>query len=124
MKYATLALAAVAAAATVSISTAAEADAALYYGAIAYSPNGSAGTAYNYPSRGEAEAVAEAICGYSNCKTLTSFTGCGAVAESATQYVGGSGPTLFTAQQSALLRLASRSGPGVIDAWACNRGSG
>ncbi|MGA5462466.1 DUF4189 domain-containing protein [Mycobacterium sp. NPDC050041] len=123
MKKTTSLLVAAVAAASFSTVTSAPANAALYYGAIAYSGNGASGTAYNYSSRSEAETLAELVCGYTDCDTLTSFTGCGAVARNSTQAYGGSGPTLAAAQRKALASLRSSSGPGYIDAWACNKGS-
>ena len=56
------------------------AGAADNYGAIAYSGNGSWGRAWDYPTRPAAEATAVKSCAYSDCKVLTSFSACGAVA--------------------------------------------
>lgn len=70
---------ATAAATTVTLAPA-PANAADVYGAIAYSGNGSWGRSWDYPTRAAAEATAVKSCGYSDCKVLTSFTACGAVA--------------------------------------------
>lgn len=92
------------------------AEAAVHYGAIAYSSNGANGRAWDYPSRSSAEAAAINSCGYTDCSVLTSFTGCGAVAYNGRLYYGGSGPTLSAAQNRALSNL----GGGWIDTWVCN----
>lgn len=89
----------------------------VYYGAIAFAPNGAWGAAWNYPSRPIAEQTATDVCGYTDCKALTSFTECGAVAENDTKFQGGSGRTLIEAQRDALARLGT---PGWIAEWACN----
>lgn len=62
------------------------------------------------------EATAVKSCGYSDCKVLTSFTACGAVAANDRAYQGGVGPTLAAAMKDALTKL----GGGYIDTWACN----
>jgi hypothetical protein len=98
------------------VATAPTAHAATNYGAIAYAPNGQAGASHNYSTRADAEANAVSACGLSACKVLVSFTDCGAVAENATKYQGGYGPTLAAAQADALAKL----GGGHIDSWACN----
>ncbi|WP_031734773.1 DUF4189 domain-containing protein, partial [Mycobacterium tuberculosis] len=92
------------------------ANAADVYGAIAYSGNGSWGRSWDYPTRAAAEATAVKSCGYSDCKVLTSFTACGAVAANDRAYQGGVGPTLAAAMKDALTKL----GGGYIDTWACN----
>lgn len=102
---------ATAAATTVTLAPA-PANAADVYGAIAYSGNGS----WDYPTRAAAEATAVKSCGYSDCKVLTSFTACGAVAANDRAYQGGVGPTLAAAMKDALTKL----GGGYIDTWACN----
>lgn len=66
--------------------------------------------------RAAAEATAVKSCGYSDCKVLTSFTACGAVAANDRAYQGGVGPTLAAAMKDALTKL----GGGYIDTWACN----
>lgn len=68
------------------------------------------------PTRAAAEATAVKSCGYSDCKVLTSFTACGAVAANDRAYQGGVGPTLAAAMKDALTKL----GGGYIDTWACN----
>ncbi|WP_299557231.1 DUF4189 domain-containing protein [uncultured Mycolicibacterium sp.] len=112
-----VALGVFAAATSFGTADAPSADAALYYGAIAFAPNGAWASSWNYPTRAQAEQLALDYCGYSNCKVLTSFTECGAVAENDVKYQGGSGPTLLAAQQDALARLGT---PGYIVEWACN----
>ncbi|QUR68489.1 DUF4189 domain-containing protein [Mycobacterium spongiae] len=92
------------------------AGAADNYGAIAYSGNGSWGRSWDYPTRAAAEATAVKSCGYSDCKVLTSFTQCGAVAADGEAFQGGVGPTLISAMKDALSKL----GGGYIDTWACN----
>ncbi|MCV7076113.1 DUF4189 domain-containing protein [Mycobacterium szulgai] len=92
------------------------AQAAESYGAIAYSANGSWGRSYAYPTRAAAEATAVKHCGYSDCKVLTTFTQCGAVAAKDHDYKGGVGTDLSAAMKDALSKLAG----GYIDTWACN----
>ncbi len=92
------------------------ADAATYWGAIAYSPYGYNGTAWDWPTKASADQTALNYCGYSNCTVLASFTQCGAVAENSTSYQGGYGPTLSAAMNDARSRLAGSW----ISAWACN----
>ncbi|ORB83422.1 hypothetical protein B1987_24160 [Mycobacterium kansasii] len=86
------------------------------YGAIAYSGNGSWGRSWAYPTKAAAEATAVKSCGYSDCKVLTSFTACGAVAAKDRDYKGGTGPNLSAAMKDALGKLDG----GYIDTWACN----
>jgi len=93
-----------------------KAGAAESYGAIAYSANGSWGRSYAYPTRAAAEATAVKHCGYSDCKVLTTFTQCGAVAAKDHDYKGGIGTDLSAAMKDALGKLAG----GYIDTWACN----
>jgi hypothetical protein len=112
----TVAVASVATAAAMTVALAPTAGAADQYGAIAYSGNGSWGRAWDYPTAGAAQATAVKNCAYSDCKVLTSFTGCGAVAYNGTTYQGGHGNTLSAAMKSALTQL----GGGYIDNWACN----
>lgn len=76
----TLAAAGFVAAAAVGVGLAPAAGAADEHGAIAYSSNGSWGRAWDYPTRAAAEATAVKNCAYRDCKVLTSFTECGAVA--------------------------------------------
>jgi hypothetical protein len=92
------------------------AGAADNYGAIAYSGNGSWGRAWDYPTRPAAEATAVKSCAYNDCKVLTSFSDCGAVAANGRAFQGGVGPTLSAAMKDALGKL----GGGYIDTWACN----
>lgn len=94
------------------------ANAELYYGSIAYAPNGSYGRAWDYPTRESAITNAIYACGWTSCKTLTTFTECGAVAENSERFQGGSGRTLIEAQNAALAQL--RGGGGWIATWACN----
>ncbi|KZS81515.1 hypothetical protein A4G29_06430 [Mycobacterium kansasii] len=86
------------------------------YGAIAYSSNGSWGRSWAYPTKAAAEATAVKSCGYSDCKVLTSFTACGAVAAKDRDYKGGTGANLSAAMKDALSKLDG----GYIDTWACN----
>lgn len=104
------------AAGTLSGVAAPTADAYVYYGAIAFAPNGAWGSSWSFPSRSTAEQIALSGCGYSSCKVLTSFTECGAVAYNGSAWQGGGGPTLAAAQADALIRLGS----GYIAEWACN----
>ncbi|BBZ15176.1 hypothetical protein MBRA_53710 (plasmid) [Mycobacterium branderi] len=92
------------------------AHAAIYYGAIAYSSNGSWGRTADWETRQAAEQLAVGACGYTDCKVLSSFTGCGAVANDGRYYQGGVGPTITAAMADAKSRL-----PGSwIDTWICN----
>ncbi|SOJ56565.1 hypothetical protein MSIMFB_04042 [Mycobacterium simulans] len=99
-----------------TVALAPTAHAAESYGAIAYSANGSWGRSYAYPTRAAAEATAVKHCGYSDCKVLTSFTACGAVAAKDHDYKGGVGADLSSAMKDALSKLDG----GYIDTWACN----
>lgn len=110
------AVARVAAAAAVTVALAPSAGAADTYGAIAYSANGSWGRSHAYPTKAAAEATAVKSCGYSDCKVLTTFTACGAVAAKDREYQGGTGPDLSAAMKDALSKLSG----GYIDTWACN----
>lgn len=99
---------------TVAVAPAAEASG--YWGAIAYSSNGAWGRVVDSSSKSRAQQVAVNYCGYTDCKPLTTFTDCGAVAESSTSYQGGTGPTLSAAMNDAQSRL-----PGSwIATWGCN----
>ena len=109
-----MASAASAIAMAVALAPAAQADG--LYGAIAYSSNGSWGRAWDGPTAAAAQAAAVKGCGYTDCKVLTTFTGCGAVAYNGKQYQGGHGDTLSAAMKSAISQL----GGGYIDTWACN----
>ena len=103
-------------AAAVSFVGVPNANAALYYGAIAYADNGAGASTWNYPTRRDAETAAVDYCGYSSCDVLSSFSECGAVAFDGNRLYGGTGPTLTLAQLDALTNL----GGGWIDSWACN----
>ncbi|SIH34884.1 putative secreted protein [Mycobacteroides abscessus subsp. abscessus] len=86
------------------------------WGAIAYAPNGANGWARGFSSSGSARGAALNSCGWTSCKVLTTFTGCGAVADNGSSFQGGTGPTLGAAMSDAMTRL-----PGSwIDSWACN----
>jgi hypothetical protein len=111
-----VAIASVATATAMSVAVAPTAAAADEWGAIAYSSNGSWGRAWDYPSAAAAQATAVNNCGYSDCKALTTFTGCGAVALNGNSLQGGRGSTLAAAMADAL----TRDGGGYIDTWACN----
>ncbi|MDT5226030.1 MAG: hypothetical protein QOG19_3437 [Mycobacterium sp.] len=110
------AVAHVAAAAAMTVALAPTAGAADSYGAIAYSPNGSWGRSHAYPTKAAAEATAVKSCGSADCKVLTTFTACGAVAAKDHEYQGGIGPDLSAAMKDALSKLSG----GYIDTWACN----
>lgn len=112
----TVAVASAATGAAIAIALAPTASAADLYGSIAYSGNGSWGRSWDYPTRSAAEVTAVQGCGYSDCKVLTTFTGCGAVAYDGKTYQGGHGDTLSAAMNSALTQL----GGGHIDTWVCN----
>jgi hypothetical protein len=112
----TLAVAGMATTAAISVALAPAAGAADQHGAIAYSSNGSWGRAWDYPTRPAADATAVKNCAYTDCKVLTSFTDCGAVATNGRSFQGGVGPTLASAMRDALTKL----GGGSIDTWACN----
>lgn len=111
---------AVMAASAFSVIESSPAGAVSGYGAIAYSGNGAAGWAVDYPTRQAAGAAANNTCGYNDCEVLTSFTGCGAVARSNSAGLaqGGSGTTLARAEAKALRMLGTADA--YIDTWACN----
>jgi hypothetical protein len=111
-----LAAARVATIAALALALAPTAAAADSYGAIAYSANGSWGRSHAYPTKAAAEATAVKSCAYPDCKVLTTFTACGAVAAKDHEYKGGVGPDLSTAMKDALSKLPG----GYIDTWACN----
>jgi Domain of unknown function (DUF4189) len=111
-----VAVARVATAAAVTVTLAPTAQAADSYGAIAYSANGSWGRSHAYPTKAAAEATATKSCGYSDCKVLTTFTACGAVAAKDKDFKGGIGADLSAAMKDALSKLPG----GYIDTWACN----
>lgn len=111
-----VAVARCAAAAAMAVTLAPVADAAESYGAIAYSDNGSWGRSSGYPTTAAAEATAVKSCGHSDCKVLTTFTACGAVAAKDGDYKGGVGDDLSAAMKDALAKLDG----GYIDTWACN----
>ncbi|WP_194853149.1 DUF4189 domain-containing protein [Nocardia sp. SYP-A9097] len=105
-------------AATALLLPAAPASAAAGWGAIAISGNGDLGWALNYDTETEASMAAEDKCDFADCSTVTSFTGCGAVAYSASmnKYSGGYGPTPLEAETSA--RWYSDSN--IVRAAVCN----
>jgi hypothetical protein len=111
-----LAVAVASVAAATAMTLAPEASADDQHGAIAYSGNGSWGRAWDYPTKAAAEATAVKSCGYSDCKVVTSFTACGAVAANGTAFQGGVGPDLSSAMKDAIAKL----GGGYIDTWACD----
>lgn len=112
-----VAAASVAAVAGLTVAVAPAADAATYWGAIAYSGStGSGGRAWDHPTQDSANNMALSYCGYTDCKVLASFTDCGAVAENGSALQGGYGPNLSAAMNDAMSRL-----PGSwILTWACN----
>ena len=111
-----MAVASVATATAMTLTLAPEASADEQHGAIAYSGNGSWGRAWDYPTKAAAEATSVKSCGYSDCKVVTSFTNCGAVAANGKAFQGGVGPDLASAMKDALTKL----GGGYIDTGACN----
>jgi hypothetical protein len=111
-----LAVAVASVAAATAMTLAPEASADDQHGAIAYSGNGSWGRAWDYPTKAAAEATAVKSCGYSDCKVVTSFTACGAVAANGKAFQGGVGPDLSSAMKDAIAKL----GGGYIDTWACD----
>ncbi len=91
------------------------ANAAANWGAIAVSSHGANGRAWDYPTRASAERAALNSCPGA-CKVLTSFANsCGAVAQNPRSFHGGTGPTLYAAQRSAI----TLNGGGSILAWVC-----
>ncbi|WP_327144908.1 DUF4189 domain-containing protein [Nocardia sp. NBC_01327] len=104
MRKILLGTAGIAFAALANVLPAAPASASANWGAIAVSGDGDLGWAWNYDSESAASQAAEAKCGYSDCSTVASFTGCGSVAYSASmnKYTGGYGSTPAEAESSAL----------------------
>ncbi|MGV9410814.1 DUF4189 domain-containing protein [Nocardia sp. NPDC003693] len=90
-------------AALATLLPAAPAQAYTYWGAIAVSSNGDLGWSWNYDTEAGASRAAEDKCGYSDCSTVTTFTGCGAVAysEIMNKYTGGYGATRVEAENGA-----------------------
>lgn len=108
--------AALAAASATALAAPPAANAALYYGAIAYAKNGAGASTWGYPSRSNAEQEALSYCGYSSCKVLSSFTDCGAVVFDGSTLQGGYGRTLTAAIADAKSLLPNS----YVDSWACN----
>lgn len=111
-----LALGCLAGGAAIAVALAPAAQGADSYGAIAYSPNGTWGRSHAYPTKAAAEATAIKSCGSAECKVLTTFTACGAVAVKDKDYQGGTGADLSAAMKDALAKVPG----GYIDTWACN----
>lgn len=109
-------LASIAVAMALAVALAPTAEAADPHGAIAYANDGSWGRSKGYPTKAAAEATAVKSCGHSDCKVLTSFTACGAVAKNDQDYKGGTGPDLSAAMKDALSKVTG----GYIDTWECN----
>jgi hypothetical protein len=87
------------------------------FGAIAISdPHKVYGRSLHASTPSAAKSGAMSACGYSDCKVLTTFTACGAVAAKDHEYQGGIGPDLSAAMKDALSKLSG----GYIDTWACN----
>jgi len=108
----------VTAGAALTLITPATANAALSWGAIAYSSNGAGAVVWNYPSRDAASQAAVTYCGWTSCEPMTAFPDCG-VAVRNDQYVQTArGATLGAATRAALDGLPG--GGGYIDLWACN----
>ena len=99
-----------------AVALAPEAGADGTWGAIAYAHSGAWGRAQDYPTVNAAQATAVNSCGYSDCRVLVTFSGCGAVAANGFRYQGGMGDTLAAAMQDARRKLHG----GWIDSWACN----
>ncbi len=101
--------------------TAPQANAAVYYGAIALDPSdGSWGRALDYPNRAAAEQAALDYCPSWGCKIVaTMANGCGAVAETRTRWGYGADTSLSAAQREA--RYSAGSGA-TIYLWACTSG--
>lgn len=99
-----------------TVALAPTAHAAESHGAIAYASDGSWGRSKGYPTKAAAEATAVKSCGHSDCKVLTSFTECGAVAKNDRETKGSEGPDLSAAMKSALAKVPG----GYIDTWECN----
>ena len=87
-----------------------------YYGAIAYSPDGSSGIALRRKTRTSAESDSLNQCGVSTCTIVSSFLRCGAVAHDGNTYHGGHGPSRGHAESHAIQRL----GGGWIVKSVCN----
>ncbi|WP_433565652.1 DUF4189 domain-containing protein [Nocardia sp. CA-151230] len=73
------------------------------WGAIAVSDYGDLGWSWNYDTEGSASQAAVDKCAKASCSTVTTFTGCGAVAfsDSMNKYTGGYGATPADAENSA-----------------------
>ncbi len=100
-----------------TLAVAPAANAASYWGAIAYSTStGSGGRAWDHPTKQSANNMALSYCGYTDCQVLVSFTECGAVAENSNSRAGGYGPTLQLAMSEAL----NHAPGGWILSWQCN----
>jgi hypothetical protein len=113
-----VAVAAMTTAAATTVALAPETGADGNWGAIAYAHSGAWGRAQDYPTQNAAQATAVNSCGYSDCRVLVTFTGCGAVAANGWRYQGGTGDNLNAAMQDALNKIGRRRG--WIDSWACN----
>src|ERR1700728_2338554 len=74
-------------------------------GAIAYAFSGAWGRAQDYPTAGAAQAAALNACGYSDCRVLVTFTGCGAVAANGFVRGGGFGDDLNAAMRDARRKI-------------------
>lgn len=96
------------------------------WGSIAISQDGKRGYyVTNYTSQSDAESRVVQMCYYPRpanqappCNVVISFSDCGAVAQSGTQYAGGTGATQQDAEQAALNQLAGST----IRKSACNDG--
>lgn len=87
-----------------------------YYGAIAYSPDGSSGVALRRKNRLSAHTDSLNLCGVDACNIVSSFRLCGAVAHDGNTYHGGHGPSRGHAEAHAMDRL----GGGWIVKSVCN----
>jgi len=110
-------VASLASVAGMTLAVAPAANAASYWGAIAYSGStGSGGRAWDHPTQASANNMALSYCGYTDCTVLVSFTECGAVARNSNYMHGGYGPTL----QAAMNDAQSHVPGGWILSWQCN----
>lgn len=96
------------------------------WGSIAVSQDGSRGYyVTNYSSKSDAESRVKQMCYYPRpanqappCNVVISFTDCGAVAQSGTKFVGGTGAKQQDAEQAAQNQLAGST----IRKSVCNDG--
>lgn len=115
-----------AAMATLSVGVPSTAHADGQWGSIAISQDGTRGYyVTNYPSKSDAESRVKQMCYYPRpanqappCNVVISFADCGAVAQSGTTFVGGTGAKQQEAEQAAQNQLAGST----IRKSVCNDG--